>query len=87
MHMQEFFLYMNQFLKGNKKIYRVADRWNLPRMVNKLMRPYGRSMSTDHPVFPEYEASEFPRRLGSPTASALHCLFPDDHVPLSVQYR
>jgi len=30
---------MNQFLNGNQKIYRVADRWNLLRMVKKISEP------------------------------------------------
>ncbi len=45
------------------------------------MRPCGGSISTDHPVFPEYELIGYLILLALPAASVTHCLFPDDCVP------
>ena len=62
-------------------------RWELgAHMVKKLMRPHGSKILTVHPVGPEYERIGSPRFLDSPAASVPHCLFPDDILPLGLEY-
>ncbi len=50
-------------------------------MVKKLMRPFGGSISVDHPVFPACQSIENLGVLLSATAAISRSLFPGDCVP------
>ena len=56
-------------------------------MVKKPMQLHGSSISATPQAFRDYESIGSPRLLGSPAVAVPHFLFPNDGIPLGLEYR